>query len=69
VVGRTGPARRLLSGSLHGVSIQNNRRDDVRWAHGRASTPLVELVRVAGVRWAIEMVFPQLAKGRMRAVG
>jgi SRSO17 transposase len=36
---------------------------------GPASTPLVELVRVAGVRWAVEMVFPQLAKGRMWAVG
>jgi SRSO17 transposase len=34
-----------------------------------AGTSLVGLVRVAGVRWAIEMVFPQVAKGRMRAVG
>jgi len=31
--------------------------------------PLAVLVRVAGRRWTIEMVFPQLAKGRMRAVG
>ena len=31
--------------------------------------PLAVLVRVAGVRWTIEMVFPQVAKGRMRAVG
>jgi hypothetical protein len=36
---------------------------------GPASTPLVELVRVAGVRWAVEMVFPQLTKGWVRAVG
>jgi SRSO17 transposase len=36
---------------------------------GPASTSLVGLVRVAGTRWAIEMVFPQVAKGRMRAVG
>jgi SRSO17 transposase len=31
--------------------------------------PLAVLVRVAGRRWTIEMVFPQVAKGRMRAVG
>ena len=36
---------------------------------GPASTSLLGLVRVAGTRWAIEMVFPQVAKGRMRAVG
>jgi SRSO17 transposase len=34
-----------------------------------ASLPLVALARVAGTRWRVEMVFPQLAKGRMRAVG
>jgi SRSO17 transposase len=34
-----------------------------------ASTSLVGLVRVAGTRWAVEMVFPQLTKGRVRAVG
>jgi SRSO17 transposase len=34
-----------------------------------ASTSLVGLVRVAGSRWAVEMVFPQLTKGRVRAVG
>jgi SRSO17 transposase len=34
-----------------------------------ADTPIVELVRLAKLRWRIEMVFPQLAKGRMRAVG
>ena len=37
--------------------------------YGLAATPLVGLVRVAGTRWAVEMVFPQVAKGRMRAVG
>ena len=36
---------------------------------GPASLPLVALVRVAGSRWRVEMVFPQLAIGRMRAVG
>jgi SRSO17 transposase len=30
---------------------------------------LATLVRVAGQRWRIEMVFPQLTKGRVRAVG
>jgi SRSO17 transposase len=30
---------------------------------------LATLVGVAGARWTIEMVFPQLAKGRMGAVG
>jgi SRSO17 transposase len=32
-------------------------------------TPLQDLVRLAKLRWRIEMVFPQLAIGRMRAVG
>jgi SRSO17 transposase len=36
---------------------------------GPARTSLAELVRVAGIRWAVEMVFPQLTKGWMRAVG
>jgi SRSO17 transposase len=31
--------------------------------------PLAALVRIAGTRWAVEMVFSQLAKRRMRAVG
>jgi SRSO17 transposase len=34
-----------------------------------AATSLVGLVRVAGIRWAVEMVFPQLTKGWVRAVG
>jgi SRSO17 transposase len=37
--------------------------------YGPAETSLAELVRVAGVRWTVEMVFPQLTKGRVRAVG
>jgi hypothetical protein len=37
--------------------------------YGPAATPLVGLVRVAGARWAVEMVFPQLTIGRVRAVG
>jgi SRSO17 transposase len=36
---------------------------------GPARTSLAELVRVAGSRWAVEMVFSQLTIGRMRAVG
>jgi SRSO17 transposase len=36
---------------------------------GPARTTPAELVRVAGVRWAVEMVFPQLTKGRVWAVG
>jgi SRSO17 transposase len=36
---------------------------------GPASLPLVALVRVAGTRWRVEMVFPQLTKGWVRAVG
>ena len=37
------------------------------WTPGPVS--LAALVRVAGRRWTIEMVFPQLAKGWVRAVG
>ena len=37
--------------------------------YGPADTSLAELVQVAGVRWTVEMVFPQLTKGRVRAVG
>jgi SRSO17 transposase len=37
--------------------------------YGPARTTLAELVQVAGTRWMVEMVFPQLAKGRMWAVG
>jgi SRSO17 transposase len=36
---------------------------------GPAGTSLVGLVRVAGTRWVIEMVFPQLAVGWVWAVG
>jgi hypothetical protein len=31
--------------------------------------PLVELVRLGKLRWRVEMVFPQLTKGWVRAVG
>jgi SRSO17 transposase len=31
--------------------------------------PLATLVRVAGARWRVEMVFPQLTRGWVRAVG
>src|SRR5215212_3215966 len=33
------------------------------------TTPLVALVRLGKLRWRVEMVFPQLAKGWVRAVG
>jgi SRSO17 transposase len=33
------------------------------------ATSLVELVRLARLRWRVEMVLPQLTKGRVRAVG
>jgi SRSO17 transposase len=36
---------------------------------GPARTSLAELVGVAGIRWAVEMVFPQLAVGWVWAVG
>jgi hypothetical protein len=36
---------------------------------GPAETSLVGLARVAGTRWAVEMVFPQLTIGWVRAVG
>jgi hypothetical protein len=36
---------------------------------GPANLPLVALVRIAGPRWRVEMVFPQLAIGWVRAVG
>jgi SRSO17 transposase len=51
------------------------------WPHGEPAptkywlsslpddTPLVELVALARLRWRVEMVFSQLTKGRMRAVG
>jgi DDE superfamily endonuclease len=34
-----------------------------------ATTPLVELVRLARLHWRVEMVFPQLTKGWVWAVG
>jgi SRSO17 transposase len=34
-----------------------------------AEVPLERLVGLAKLRWRVEMVFPQVAKGRMRAVG
>ncbi len=34
-----------------------------------AEVPLARLVGLAKLRWRVEMVFPQLTKGRMRAVG
>ena len=48
-------------------------KDEVELAYylccAPAGTPDEELIRVAGSRWAIEMVFPQLAKGPVRPVG
>ena len=62
-----------VSAHLPGHSLLVRRGSDGSLAFYRcwspAPVPLAVLVRVAGTRWSIEMVFSQLAKGRMRAVG
>jgi hypothetical protein len=60
------------AGCIRQLLVRRRRRDGelaFYACHGPASTSLVGLVRVARVRWAIEMVFSQLTKGWMRAVG
>jgi SRSO17 transposase len=60
------------SGWQRWLLVRRSRRDGELAYYacsGPADTSLVSLVRVAGTRWAIEMVFPQLTKGRVRAVG
>jgi hypothetical protein len=56
----------------HWLMVRRNQRTG-ELAYYRCSmprpVPLAVLVRVAGRRWTIEMVFPQVAKGRMWAVG
>jgi hypothetical protein len=56
----------------HWLMVRRNQRTG-ELAFYCCSTPrpvsLAVLVRVAGRRWTVEMVFPQLTKGRMRAVG
>jgi SRSO17 transposase len=62
----------LTSGMARWLLVRRSRRDGELAFYacfGPASTSLVGLVRVAGTRWAIEMVFPQLTIGRVRAVG
>jgi SRSO17 transposase len=59
-------------GCLRWLLVRRSRRDKELAFYacsGPAETSLLGLVRVAGTRWAVEMVFPQLAKGRMWAVG
>ena len=66
-----GPAPGEQAGK-HWLMIRRNQRTG-ELAYYRCYTPrpvpLATLARVAGRRWTIEMVFPQLTKGRMRAVG
>jgi SRSO17 transposase len=56
-----------------GHSLLIRRGSDGTLAFYRCWSPapvtLATVVHVAGMRWAVEMVFSQLAKGRMRAVG
>jgi SRSO17 transposase len=54
------------SGWQRWLLVRRSRRDGELAYYacsGPADTSLVGLVRVAGIRWAIEMVFPQLAVG------
>jgi hypothetical protein len=65
----TAPA---MAGCTRWLLVRRSRRDGELAFYacfGPTGTSLLGLVRVAGTRWAVEMVFPQLAKGRMRAVG
>jgi SRSO17 transposase len=60
------------AGMARWLLVRRRRRDGelaFYACYGPAATSLVGLVRVAGTRWAVEMVFPQLTKGRVRAVG
>ena len=60
------------AGMARWLLVRRSRRDGELAFYacsGPAATPLVGLVRVAGTRWAVEMVFPQLTKGWVRAVG
>jgi SRSO17 transposase len=54
-------------------SLPRNAKDELELAYylccAPAGTPDEELIRVAGSRWAIEMVFTQLAKRAVRPVG
>jgi hypothetical protein len=60
------------AGGQRWLLVRRSRRDEELAYYacsGPADTSPVGLVRVAGIRWAIEMVFPQLTKGWVRAVG
>jgi hypothetical protein len=64
-----GPA---APGMARWLLVRRSRRDGELAFYacsGPVDTSLVGLVRVAGTRWAVEMVFPQLTKGWVRAVG
>ncbi|HEY4727676.1 MAG TPA: IS701 family transposase [Actinomycetes bacterium] len=61
-----------VSGWQRWLLVRRSRRDGELAFYvcfGPADTSLLGLVRVAGTRWAIEMVFSQLTKGWVRAVG
>jgi len=49
--------------------VRRNRKTKELAYYACAGLPLVALVRVAGARWRVEVVFPQLAIGWVRAVG
>ena len=61
-----GAAAVLAAGRVAG---RQARADQVWLSNLPDDTPLVELVRLARLRWRVEMVFPQLTKGWVRAVG
>jgi SRSO17 transposase len=65
-------ARPSTAGMARWLLVRRSRSDGelaFYTCYAPAGTSLVGLVRVAGTRWAVEMVFPQLTKGRVRAVG
>jgi len=57
----------------HSVLLARRHRYTGKLSYYRCWTPgpvpLSRLIAVAVARWRIEMVFPQLAKGPVRAVG
>ena len=61
--GRAGRARLGRAGALAAVRRRRDGELACYACWGPAVTSLVGLVRVAGIRWAVEMVFPQLAVG------
>jgi SRSO17 transposase len=69
---RVALAAPATAGMARWLLVRRRRRDGelaFYACYGPVGASLVGLVRVAGTRWAVEMVFPQLAIERMRAVG